>query len=142
MPFKTKEEQDAYNKRYYAEQRDKILKRLKKRRKANPEKFRKQKRESYLRNKSKINARQKAKYDERKREAVKYLGGICQGCGLEDECVNVYDFHHRNPEEKDFEIAQRRWISLDEMKKELDKCDLLCAICHRKLHAGCCKRQV
>lgn len=142
MPFKTKEASDAYNKRYYKEQRENILRRLKERRTADPERFNKTKREHYQRNKKGINARRKAKLDERKREAVEYLGGKCQQCGLQDECVNVYDFHHRDPSDKDYEIAARRYLNFEEMKKELDKCDLLCAICHRKIHGGCCKRQI
>ncbi len=142
MPFKTKAEQDAYNQRYYKDQRKNILRRLKERRETDPEKYREQKRESYRRNKTEINARKKIKFDERKREAVEYLGGQCQQCGLEDECVNVYDFHHRDPNDKDYEIAAKRYLSFEEMKKELNKCDLLCAICHRKIHSGCCQRQV
>ena len=43
-----------------------------------------------------------------------------------------YDFHHRTPNEKDFEISQRLYIlSFEELTAEADKCDLLCANCHR-----------
>ena len=142
MPFKTKEAQTEYNKRYYTDQRKSILDRLKKRRAADPEKFREQKRDSYHRNKDEINERRKEKYEERKRQAVEYLGGRCQRCGLEDDCVNVYDFHHIDPAKKDFDISGGKIRSFFEsIKKELDKCELLCSNCHRKEH-GCCKRQI
>lgn len=70
-----------------------------------------------------------------KGECVEYKGGKCQKCGY-NKCQAALDFHHRNPEEKDFAICKRygcRKIS-DRMKKELDKCDLLCANCHREEH--------
>lgn len=73
---------------------------------------------------------------------VEYLGGRCQHCGLEDDCVNIYDFHHTNPVKKDFEISGGKVrSSFESIKKELDKCELLCSNCHRKEH-GCCKRQI
>ena len=48
------------------------------------------------------------------------------------------DFHHINPEEKEITIAraiQIRW-SKTRILKEINKCIVLCANCHRKLHAG------
>lgn len=143
MPFKTKAEQDAYNKQYYQEQRENILRRLKERRATNPEEVRKKKRDYYHSNREEIRDRAKEKYAATKRKAVAYLGGICQQCGLEDECINVYEFHHKNPAEKDFEISTktRRLTLSAAVKKELDKCELLCSNCHRKKH-GCCKRKI
>ena len=70
-----------------------------------------------------------------KSDCVEYKGGKCQKCGY-NECPAALDFHHRNPEEKDFAICKKsgcRKIN-DRIKKELDKCDLLCANCHRKEH--------
>lgn len=68
-----------------------------------------------------------------KQLSVEYLGGKCIKCGY-DKCIWALDFHHRNPEEKEFGIASyasRAWYKL---KPELDKCDLLCSNCHRELH--------
>jgi hypothetical protein len=46
------------------------------------------------------------------------------------------DFHHKNPKEKDVNIARlvsdRK--SIDYIKSEIDKCRVLCSNCHRKLH--------
>jgi hypothetical protein len=72
-----------------------------------------------------------------KEKAVAYLGGRCIDCGLQSEYAEVYDFHHRYPEEKDASIAYlmdttKRW---ERIREELDKCDLLCSNCHRIRHA-------
>ena len=70
-----------------------------------------------------------------KKWALEYKGNKCEICGY-DKCSEALDFHHNNPNEKDFTISDRNLI-LDwiEIKKELDKCSLLCANCHRELHA-------
>ncbi len=72
-----------------------------------------------------------------KMRSVEYLGGKCTDCGLCSEYVEVYDFHHKNPEEKSMTIAglmarTKRW---EKIREELDKCVLLCANCHRIRHA-------
>ena len=68
-----------------------------------------------------------------KRACVEYLGGKCQLClGVFPD--RVYDFHHRNPREKSFEIGSSTSRNWDILRVELDKCDLLCANCHRIQH--------
>jgi hypothetical protein len=66
--------------------------------------------------------------------AIEYKGGKCSKCGY-NKCVDVLHFHHRNPNEKEFSISgkgiTRSW---EKVKKELDKCDLLCSNCHGELH--------
>lgn len=69
-----------------------------------------------------------------KKELVEYLGGKCRICGLQDDCMAVYDFHHRDPKEKDVNIA-RILTRKSAAYKEAKKCDLLCSNCHRRLHA-------
>lgn len=71
---------------------------------------------------------------ERKRQAVEYLGGQCVRCGLKTDRVEVYDFHHRDPSQKDFSIG-KNVRSLQAIMPELDKCDLVCSNCHRIIHA-------
>lgn len=70
-----------------------------------------------------------------KKLAVEYLGGKCK-CGWSGD-VSGFDFHHRNPEEKSFNISGLKLasISWEEAKVELNKCDLLCALCHRLEHS-------
>lgn len=68
-----------------------------------------------------------------KRQAVKYLGGSCLDCGENRDIPSIYDFHHSDPLEKDFTISKTS-KSFKSIEKELDKCILLCAVCHRIRH--------
>lgn len=69
------------------------------------------------------------------RETIEYKGGKCQCCGY-DKCVEALDFHHIDPTTKEFGISDGSTRSLEKTKAEADKCILLCANCHRELHAG------
>lgn len=69
-----------------------------------------------------------------KEELVAYKGGKCEKCGY-DKCIAALDFHHINPEEKDFAISNSNiYKNIEALKQEVDKCMLLCANCHRELH--------
>ena len=47
------------------------------------------------------------------------------------------DFHHRDGTRKEFNIGVANGtVSLKRIMKEVAKCDILCANCHRKLHAA------
>ncbi len=69
-----------------------------------------------------------------KAKIVAGFGGRCAICGVSDE-PSIYDCHHRDPKSKDFAVGSkiRRWPTV---VAELAKCVLLCANCHRKVHAG------
>lgn len=70
-----------------------------------------------------------------KRECVIYKGGKCQVCGY-NRYDGALEFHHINPEHKDFEISKISRTSFSEqIKTELDKCILLCSVCHKEEHA-------
>ncbi len=58
----------------------------------------------------------------------KYLGGKCMSCGSEDNL----EFDHINPNTKEFTITKKPTYSWSVIKKELDKCQLLCRECHYK----------
>ena len=64
---------------------------------------------------------------------VEYLGNKCCKCGY-DKCIAALEFHHIDPTTKEFSVGRnghsRSW---ERTKKELDKCILLCANCHREL---------
>lgn len=65
---------------------------------------------------------------------VQYKGGKCVICGY-NKSVSALDFHHINPKDKSFGIARTKSKKFDKkIKKELDKCNLLCANCHREEH--------
>ena len=67
-------------------------------------------------------------------KAIKHLGGKCIHCGY-SKYPEVLEFHHKNPETKDFNVsAKGHCRSWDRVKKEIEKCDLLCANCHRETH--------
>ncbi len=71
-----------------------------------------------------------------KAKCVEYKGGECICCGY-----NLYngamEFHHLDPRLKDFEISKVRGMTFNEkIKRELDKCVLLCNRCHREVEGG------
>lgn len=67
---------------------------------------------------------------------VEYKGGKCLSCGY-SKCEDALEFHHTDPTKKEFSISKYRSRSFDKIiKKELDKCVLLCANCHREIEAG------
>lgn len=69
-----------------------------------------------------------------KKRAVDYLGGRCRLCGY-DRCLMALQFHHVDPAQKDFTIADAN-ASWETVRAELTKCVLLCALCHIEVHAG------
>ena len=67
--------------------------------------------------------------------AVEYKGSRCQVCGY-NRCIEALGFHHQNSSGKDFSISEKGYTrSWAKVKEELDKCKLLCANCHREIHA-------
>ena len=78
---------------------------------------------------------QKIRGLKRKYQAVLEHGGKCQKCGYAKN-LSALEFHHRNPEEKEFQLDIRTFAntSLEKLKIELDKCDLLCSNCHKEHH--------
>ncbi len=63
-------------------------------------------------------------------EMIKMKGAACKKCG---ETVHpiLFDFHHREPNAKEYAWNQLRRFSRKRIIKELEKCDLLCSNCHR-----------
>lgn len=70
----------------------------------------------------------------KKQKAVDFLGGKCMDCaGVFPP--PVYDFHHLDPKEKEFNLGDiLRKKDFSTIEKELTKCVLLCANCHRIRH--------
>lgn len=71
---------------------------------------------------------------ERKTQAVNYKGGKCERCGYKEH-IAALEFHHIDPDNKDFNIGNHMNKNWEFVKKELDKCVLLCSNCHRIEHS-------
>ena len=69
-----------------------------------------------------------------KKQAVKLLGGKCSICGY-NKCIDALEFHHKNPNEKEFKIGSGNTISWKEYKNEVSKCMLVCSNCHKEIHS-------
>ena len=69
----------------------------------------------------------------RKKEAVEFLGGVCQDCKLSYH-LSCYDFHHVDPTQKDFDPCAGLTKKKEVFFAELTKCILLCSNCHRMRH--------
>lgn len=71
-----------------------------------------------------------------KKKCVDYKGGCCEICGY-DKYIGALQFHHLDPTKKDFGLANVKSHKFDEkIKKELDKCILVCANCHFEIHGS------
>lgn len=73
------------------------------------------------------------RWRDRKKQAIQYLGGSCNRC-KKKHAPEIYDFHHVVPGNKDFTWQKLRLKSWESITKELDKCELVCANCHRYRH--------
>lgn len=75
-----------------------------------------------------------------RRKAIKVLlvleaGGKCIICGY-DRCIRALEFHHLDSSTKEFNLAGNKTIGLAKMRKEAEKCVLLCANHHREVEEG------
>lgn len=76
----------------------------------------------------------KLRRKEIKQSLVDYKGGCCKKCGY-NKSLKALQFHHLIPQQKSFTIsANLKSLSIEKIKKELDKCILLCANCHAEIH--------
>jgi hypothetical protein len=65
----------------------------------------------------------------------------CELCGYNKE-FSAIDFHHKNPNKKEYEIYQiirggktPTLEKIELLKKELPKCMIVCSNCHREIHS-------
>lgn len=57
----------------------------------------------------------------------------CTICGERDPVV--LEFHHRGEKSNEVSRLMGRGASLDALKAEIEKCDVVCANCHRRITA-------
>lgn len=70
-----------------------------------------------------------------KQTLVQEAGGACSVCGY-DRCIAALEFHHLEPEGKQFALSHRSARSIESSRAEAEKCALLCANCHSEVEAG------
>jgi len=63
---------------------------------------------------------------------LKLAAKECCDCGLTItvETLYLFDFDHREPRKKQFTLSQVRTESLDTIRREVEKCDVVCKNCH------------
>lgn len=66
---------------------------------------------------------------------VERCGGKCCICGY-SQCVAALEFHHIDPDKKDVPISLINGKSVEKIMPELEQCVMVCANCHREIHAG------
>jgi hypothetical protein len=55
----------------------------------------------------------------------------CTLCGYNKHPAAL-DFSHKDPKSKSFNVSAGRFYSMKRLMKEINKCDILCANCHRE----------
>ena len=68
-----------------------------------------------------------------KLQLIQEFGGCCSKCGY-NKNTSALEFHHLEPEHKDFHFGSTKTTNIDKIRKELEKCILVCANCHREIH--------
>jgi hypothetical protein len=92
------------------------------------------------RKRAEVGLRNSLRKAERKCNWILRLGGKCVGCGMsvsENWPAACFDFHHKNGKDKVINLATTLRSPKQSEKlieKELQKCEVLCSNCHRKLH--------
>lgn len=72
---------------------------------------------------------------DRKKLVVEHFGDRCADCKQSyQQCV--YEFHHLDPNQKDYNPSKSMSHSLERMWAELDKCIMVCSNCHKIRHWG------
>jgi hypothetical protein len=131
----SKEQRIEYNKKYRQKmtEEQKEAKRLADREyyHRNKEKVDERNMRYYRENKEQLNEKRVPYFNSRrtllKEEARKKLGGKCLWCGTTENL----EFDHIDPAQKQFTISSFP-CSLEMWWKEVEKCRLLCKVCHKK----------
>lgn len=72
------------------------------------------------------------KEKQQKIKEIKEQSGGCAKCN--EKRTHLLDFHHIDPNQKDFQIGQGELKGWDKILKEIEKCILLCKNCHADFH--------
>jgi len=98
-----------------------------------PEKRRIYRRKWYAKNSKSEKAHVARRRKEIKKWFIEYKSGLkCNKCG--ENHPAALDFHHKGDKDKGINFMTHWGYSIVRIKKEMSKCMVLCANCHRKLH--------
>lgn len=76
---------------------------------------------------------ERQKYKNRQDKVNQYKQTLkCKKCG--DDRFYLLDFHHIDPNQKDFSISDNPHMKLETLMLEIEKCVVLCSNCHREFH--------
>ncbi|MBU0963113.1 MAG: HNH endonuclease [Nanoarchaeota archaeon] len=83
----------------------------------------------------KKNKERNLKYHKEAKEFINNYknGKSCQICGYKEH-TEILQFHHKNPKNKLFRLAEIGTKKIQIIKTEMEKCILLCPNCHSLLH--------
>jgi len=95
-------------------------------REENKEEIREKRSEYYQLNNEKIREERRKQHKEKRAICLEYLGGKCVKCGTTERL----EFDHIDRTTKKYTITPKLSYKFDNIKEELDKCQLLCAPCH------------
>ena len=84
-----------------------------------------------LGNRKKHQEAMNTKHKNVKKYLVDYKGGKCEKCGY-NKCIDALHFHHPD-NNKEFGISATL-RNIENLKIEVDKCQLLCSNCHAEEH--------
>lgn len=87
----------------------------------------------YKENREKENSRRRERARELREWFVEHKKGLsCSRCP-EDRWY-VLEFHHRHSKDKEVSVMVADSYSRERILKEIEKCDVLCANCHKEVH--------
>lgn len=124
-----------YQREWYLKNREKVLARTNNYYHSNKEKYLELDRERYKRDRSKRIQKSLNRQVENRKWAWELKATLsCNQCGEAHSAA--LDFHHRDPSGKEYNVSQMfsGTYSRQTILAEIEKCDVLCSNCHRKLH--------
>ena len=85
----------------------------------------------YRRNKRQYLDKNTRSFKKRREYAREMKNRPCADCGVSYPYY-VMDFDHREEETKEYELSRTERMSINAVKREIAKCDVVCSNCHRE----------
>lgn len=73
---------------------------------------------------------------ERRKQWINSIKTESGCCLCHESDVEILDFHHFNQNDKKFNITSETDLNIKDLVEEINKCVVLCANCHRRVHYG------